>query len=477
MRFVKNNSRWLWFFLALFFFLWWLLPQDMRAQSGDAADIWRSIVSYHTDAPSISYVMYKGILSIFPYVWLYELAKKFQIDEFFFIKFFYSALFSYVSVLGMPFIWSRIAKKQISNFSILIFSLSLFLLWRSNFALNNLMIDLPSLAILIAAISCVIKIKETQLSSIFYAAAGGLFLGLLLCGSGQYQLSFYLLLLFVVFSFNKNVKKITLVQLFSITIMLLSIGTISYAEKQFAKTTMALADKNQEWFLTKKEWLDLSLSGRNMLWLKYSGGPTIDNVRLRTIGWLINENFIDQVAQGSYAYDPSYYAKLIAVHPIDFLTQWVNKLFLGVSLDNGSRSAVYLLYIYSLLYLAIRLVFKKIKKVKDLFNKNTLLVLAFILPSLAPLLFHVEMRYFLSIQILIIGSVLLNTTIREQAGHLKKIIQTLVKQVKATKVKNLDFTINYDFLIYLIFIAVCFSWYAAIYENVGITSEILFKTI
>lgn len=447
----------------------------MVFQSGDAADIWQSIISYYSDKPHVSYVMYKGVVSIFPYVWLYELANIFQVDGLFFIKVFYSAIFSYVSVLGMPFVWAKIANKQISNFSILIFTLSLFVFWRTTYALNNLMIDLPNLGMLIIATTCAIKIKETKFGNIFYSTLGGLFFGLLLCGAGQYQLSFYLLLIYSTLGLHKIIKKISVLQILSISTLLISLVAILYADNQFSKQTVALADKNQEWYLTKKEWLDLSLSGRNMLWIKYGGGPVIDNNRLRTIGRLTNDGFIEQVSDGVHAYDPSHYARLIYTHPIDFATQWINKLFLGVSLDNGNRNIFHLFYIYTLLYLSMKLIFSKLKKVNDFFNEKTLLISAFILPSLVPLIFHVEMRYFLSLQILIISSVVLNTTISDQFMITKIHIHNLSRQIRTLNVRKLDIELNYHLIHYLIFIIVCFSWYSAIYASVGVSSEILFN--
>ena len=43
---------------------------DMISLSYDAADIWKTITSWYTNDVYGSYVLYKGINSVYPYVWL-----------------------------------------------------------------------------------------------------------------------------------------------------------------------------------------------------------------------------------------------------------------------------------------------------------------------------------------------------------------------------------------------------------------------
>lgn len=474
----NNISQRFFLFLLVFLTFWsWLFSQSLIAQSGDANDIWKAILSYYTNSPTTSYVMYKGILSVFPYVWLYELAKFFQIDHFFFIKILYSLMFSFITTIGMPNIWNNISKRKTSNLGIIIFSGLLFLLWQFNYALNNLIIDLPNLTILIVSTVLAIKINKTKLDNVFYSILGGFFFGLLLCGSGQYQLSFYALVFFVFLSIVNKLRDLSFKQIVSCLLMGLSIFTVLKLDANFLKRAETLADQNQEWFLTKKEWLDLSLSGRNMLWLKYGGGPVIDNGRFRIIGETANQDFIEKVSLGLNAYLPTHYFKLMAAHPIELIVQSINKIFLAVSLDNGNRSVAHLWLSYTLLYLSVHLVYQKIKKASDFANSNFLLVLAFILPSLTPLLFHVEMRYFLSIQILIISTAIFGNKPRILAIDQVKNILLSFKKVNIKDLRKLDFKINYNFVFYLIFIFVCFSWYASIYENSLLTKEILFRLI
>jgi len=377
----------------------------------------------------------------------------------------------------MPFVWEKITNKRASKLSSLVFVLSLFIFWKSNYALDNLTIDLPNLTALILAISFAIKITETNLGNIFYSLLGGLSMGMLLCGSGQYRLSFYALIVFIGLNFINKFKKTKFsgIQLLSVFIMLLSVVSMVRLDSQFIKKTIDLADKNQAWFLTREEWLDLSLSGRNMLLMKYGGGPTIENTRLLAIGQSINSNFTDQVSQGGQAYKPSYFFKLVALHPVEFAVQGVSKLLLAVSLDNGNRSVLHLFYFYTLLFISLKVLFGKIKKVKDLITAKSLLITAFILPSLTMLIFHVEMRYFLSLQILVISSVILNFDLIKQITHLKAEAISFFKKKSLSVASMLNMKLNYDLFFYMMFIIICFSWYAAIYERLGTTSEMFFQ--
>lgn len=470
-NFVKKNNILLVFFLFfLIFFLWLLLQKDLLGGSGDSYSIWQSITTYYSNKPISSYVMYKGFLSVFPYVWLYQLAQLSKTDNFLFIKIIYSLFFSYILTIGIPLIIQFLFEKQIKIQRRIILSLSVFLLWKFNSVLNHITIDLPNLTILVVATHFGIKltkIKNNWFTYLFY----GFFLGLLICGSGQYQLSFYSLILFTIINgwhkFKKNIKALI------IPLLMLTIGIISAlsCDYVFYKHSIEPARKNNEWLPNKQEWFNATFSGRNMLWLKYSSGPTINNIRGRTILNSINKNFEKQIEGGGAAYSPQYFLKIVLSHPIDFITQWMNKLFLAMSLDNGNRNVVHLIYFYSLIYVFIQIIFSKIKKISDILKPKALIILSFILPSITALLFHVEMRYFLSLQILIFSVTILSD---ELWNYIKTFTISTKNLFLNRKIKETNIKINYKFITYVIFIIVCLSWYASLYEIVGVNEKILF---
>ena len=94
----------------------WLLKQTVAmgvGVGGDVTDIWKTITSFYSGDIQPSYVLYKGFLSVYPYVWFYELSKVFGVGSWFFIKIFHCFLFSYVSDIGFPYIVSKLLKIEI----------------------------------------------------------------------------------------------------------------------------------------------------------------------------------------------------------------------------------------------------------------------------------------------------------------------------------------------------------------------------
>ena len=91
-------------FLAAFSYLLvklWVLG-SMVTISNDAASIWQTIRSFYTENIAPSYLLYKGFASVYPYVWLYQLALIFGVNEFFFVMAYHALLFAYITVIGVP---------------------------------------------------------------------------------------------------------------------------------------------------------------------------------------------------------------------------------------------------------------------------------------------------------------------------------------------------------------------------------------
>ena len=102
------------FFIAFILYFGYVCKSgDMTALSYDAADIWKTITSWYTNDIYGSYVLYKGINSVYPYVWLYQLALIFNINAWILIKMFFALAFSYTSAIGFPDIIKRMTNRQI----------------------------------------------------------------------------------------------------------------------------------------------------------------------------------------------------------------------------------------------------------------------------------------------------------------------------------------------------------------------------
>jgi hypothetical protein len=207
-----------------------------------------------------------------------------------------------------------------------------------------------------------------------------------------------------------------------------------------------------------------------MLFSKYDGTFLPDNAGKAI---LVKENAdIQSIKKGGSVYSFKRDAELVLKYPIDFIIRWLNRLFLGISIDNDRVSFVYLFTSYTLLFLALLTIKDKCKKLKDILDLRLFLLLALVTPSLVPCLEHVEMRYFMSIQILIAGTALLADTLWNSLSGFKDFAASIIINRKN---RNGEIRINYPFVSYVIFITLCFMLFATQYELRGPSPSILFK--
>jgi len=98
--------------LGLLLVLKFVMPlPDLLNGGGDANSIWLTISTFKNAQPISSYVLYKGFLAIYPYVWLRDLAITLGLNDFFFIKIYHALLFSFAAGFGVPKIISNILNK------------------------------------------------------------------------------------------------------------------------------------------------------------------------------------------------------------------------------------------------------------------------------------------------------------------------------------------------------------------------------
>lgn len=147
------------FFFALMVYMIFTWNQNsMISISGDASDIWKTITSFHTKDIYGSYVLYKGINSVFPYVWLYDLARIFNINEWFFIRLFYSIAFAYVSSIGFPNMIELLVQKKTKLYRRCLCVIVMWYFWYYSMAFTQLMVDLPCLMYYVLLINTGLKL-------------------------------------------------------------------------------------------------------------------------------------------------------------------------------------------------------------------------------------------------------------------------------------------------------------------------------
>ena len=125
---------------------------DLLLGSGDAASIWQTITTFRSEKITSSYVLYKGFLSVYPYIWFLELSIFLKLDPFFFIKLYHALLFSFVAAIGVPYVVSKILSVEVKLYKNIIFVLILFYLTKFTGIFQMLMVDLPSWAFFVAGI-------------------------------------------------------------------------------------------------------------------------------------------------------------------------------------------------------------------------------------------------------------------------------------------------------------------------------------
>lgn len=468
-------------FLFAFSLMLWLFTSNTTmglGYSGDVSDIWKTVTSFYSENIYPSYVLYKGFLSVYPYVWFYELSKFFNLGSFFFIKIFHCCLFSYISAIGFPFIVSKLLKIEIKFWRRILLIFLMFILWKPNGALQYMMIDLWSLFLFVLAVITVLKLSEMNLEHHkIFTALTGLILGFASLGSGQYFLPTIFLILYVLvnkflpFDMKKFSKKSTII--LSLVILFGGIMLPRAYDSHFEKTIVNPMRENGASIPKGITWVELEIGQAkrryNLFW-----EPTIPNNRsLAIIKQDKGDNYEKFAKDGIYTKEEV--LSLILKHPIDFITSWCNGFLLTISMHGEHRSILCLFISYTALFLALYAIFKRCKNLKDILSAKTLITLSFISIIIAPCLNHFEARYVIAFQGLFLSVALLDNTLWEKLKCFKSFLKKLFSKSEYTNLKKLK--IPYSFVIYVIFVFMCFTNYAALIENVGVDPSILFNWI
>ena len=210
-----------------------------------------------------------------------------------------------------------------------------------------------------------------------------------------------------------------------------------------------------EWIPKGSDWVKTGMT-RDMLIINYP--ITVpDNIGLSIMK--ARNDDIKLAKMGGSIYDYSDYVKIFMEYPIEFSTRIFERMFLGTINDYkniGFVSSIHsnikinLIAMITFLYMSLSIIKNKVKKVKDILNYKTIIVLSSILTIVPPSLLHVENRYYLYLRSLIIGTAIFGSSF--------KINKINLKDIKDAK-------INYGFVSYIIFLILCIALYIAIYQS------------
>ena len=409
--------------------------------SGDAADIWKTIKTYYTDDVYGSYVLYKGLLSIYPYVWLYKLAQLLHTNEFFFCMCYHSLLFAYVSVIAIPSFVKVLTGHTAKCWQRLLLVVALIWSWDRYCVLSELMVDLPSCALFFAAIQCITKVSVVEgwkkYPSIVVA---GLLIGSCASISGQYSLSAVCLTIYFILILWKTVRLMRpdMMSRFIRFVAILCMFSIAVAVPYLLNVafTRSFVDRLREegaWIPSGSTWMERALvymlnKSRSLY------GYTLEDDRGLAIlmdyyGPEAKEEIWEAAANGIFGWTIPEYFNVFFRYPVDFIMLYINRFMVILSDDGGRFSLGILLISYTVEYLALLTMCKYMKTYRNLFCANTMLVLA-VLASLIPcLVMSIEMRNGISFYGLVYGVALAGPILPDSILSVQESIKGIGKSV------------------------------------------------
>jgi hypothetical protein len=475
-RFIKNREvvrGGVSFLIAFVLIIVYTNSLSMVYASGDANSIWGTIKSFFSEKVIGSYVLYKGFASVYPYVWLYQLSLLFETDQFTFVKIYHAILFAYSVSLGFPYLISKLIKVEVRLWRNILLIFMLFWVWKFTYALDQLMVDLPSLAYFLLAINTAIKANNFNGNKkLFYYIISGLLIGLVNNISGQYILAGYSIVIYIIYRNlvllkQDRKKRLLIFTILPVICLILSVGSISVINSEFESSVVDKLRSEGEWIPSKNMWMVLGIFNFDSKTLF----PDIpDNLGIAIRNEAFGEDydvykigFDEKLGQAPQLYIPIY-INLVLKYPVEFIVRFFDRFFIAISPENNNLNIPMLILDYTALFVLL-LKMRSIKKLKDFFSPNLFLWVSFVLAIVPPIVMHMELRYAIQIQGLIFSVFILDDVIWEKMISLIKNISSKLKDKTWKNGLNLNF--NPVFIYYIIFIIVCFSYIGSLHEIIG----------
>ena len=477
---IKNQTA-IFGLVVLLAFMWLAFSGSMVDGSGDAADVWQTIKTYYTAERYGSYVMYKGIASVYPYVWLYQLAMLLKLNEFFFIWLYHAVLFAFVSVYGIPDLVEHLLQFKAHLWQRLLLPVILFWLWAPSHALDQLMVDLPSCAFFFLAANCAIRIEtaDGKKRGVFVLATS-FFAGLCANISGQYSLAAVCILLFAflkIWKAEKSTEKRKNLCLVMYAAVLCA-GMLVFKMVNSVFWAVVVTPLNEAGYniATAQTWME-----RAFIYMMDIGrmfmGPMIRLLRGEAIvqdiyGPEKAAEIMSLAAAGGFGWSMKEYLKAVIQYPVDFLINWFDRGFLAISIDFGKHALVPLVASYTMFFMAIYSAVKRVKAVKNFFCAELWLVLGALASIIPPLVMCIEFRYALTLQGLIIGTAILGDQLILAGQSVTKFLRALVLH-KGTEIGKMNFP--WAFALWLVFVLLCMAHIGSLYAQSDVGTDMLFS--
>lgn len=438
---------------------------SMISISGDASDIWKTITSFHTKDIYGSYVLYKGINSVFPYVWLYDLARLLNINEWFFIRSFYAAAFAYISSIGFPNMIELLVQKETKLYRRCLCVIVMWYFWYYSLAFTQLMVDLPCLMYYVLLINAGLKLYRGNRSILKYTLVG-ILSGLCMTASGQYTIPAVCIVIFVLlitFSEKSNWRKRISNPILSLAVLLTCLFLVMGLNNLFEASVVDPLREAGEWIPSGDTWLRVGLVRFREHYR--SGGCSMSIPSYRNAAIL--EDYYGENLVSISVITVEEYLRIFLKYPLDFVLNYINSFFLILSPDHGSFNLFPLLGFYTLLYCSLYIGVMRCKTWKKFFSPLFLIGFSFLWATVPMLVMNIEERTRMQIQGLIIALALCDSTIWENIGNgIKKIKENGFRET--IKIMN---RISYPIVFYLLFICICMAHIATLYEAIGLEPQ------
>lgn len=432
----EKIKKFLLFCIPFSLVLWYIYPISPIGNSGDAANIWTAIVGLATGEPEASYVMYKGILSCYPYVWFYQLSQALGVSEFFFLKIYHAILFAYVSVIAFPNIYLNLTgKEEVNTIRRVILAIVMFLLWKDYLIFDQLMIDLPSMACFIASVSGLLSWKK-RAGEYPYARIVLLFflIGCGSCFSGQYSIAMLILLCYaanlIIQLYKRNIYSRKHMVLWGICISVLLLPRV--ADMWFFSAIVNPLVENGGWIPSKGFWLKYGLTSDIDAYSLFL--PTIYSPKGINIAAEMAEN---GVIAGSQQITLAILVEILKIwihYPLDMLQIWCNRFFLALSMDGMKQNALYLIISYLAVLKFWESIKGQFKHIKDFFDSKVLIYFAFLFSILISCALHMEGRFAVAIQGLMLSFLVFDQFTCERKASLKNLSGNENTQIRMSKI-------------------------------------------
>ena len=438
---------------------------SMIALSGDAVDIWETITSIHTKNIYGSYVLYKGINSVYPYVWLYDLSVFLNVNEWIFIRIFYCGAFSYIAAIGFPNMIELLTNRETKLYRRVMFVIAMWYLGYLYWAYTQLMIDLPCLMYYVLLINAALKLFRKKRTSFRYIWAG-LLSGLCMSASGQYTMPAMCIAIFVFWitcKFNDSWKKRFQMILVRFIPFLLCIGLVVGLNYHFESSVVNPLRKEGARIPTGDDWLRAGLVRFRGTYRDGGNAASLPSYRNAAI---FNDYYGEDLAN-IHEITVEEYLRIFLKYPLDFTLNYLNGFFLILSPDHGNFHFLPLFIFYTLLYCSLYIGFLKCKTWERFFSPLFFIGFSFLWATVPMLVMNIEPRTCLQIQGLIMALALCDETIWT---NIHNILIYVRKKDRGNILRELN-KISYPILFYIIFLCICLMHIGTLYETLGVDTQ------